>query len=72
MSRRPLHLLIRFSLLSYALACSHAGVADWDFQEIIVDEKPLQPHRITDVEIVDIDNDGQFDLWFSGSKIGRG
>jgi hypothetical protein len=43
--------------------------AGWHFREIIVDESPLQPHRITDVEIVDIDNDGRLDLWYSGRAI---
>jgi len=43
--------------------------AGWNFREIIVDECPLQPNRITDVEIVDIDNDGRLDLWYSGRAI---
>jgi hypothetical protein len=42
---------------------------EWDFKEIIIDENPLQPDRVTDVEIVDIDGDGQADLWYSGAKI---
>jgi len=42
----------------------------WNFREIIVDESPLQPDRITDMEIMDIDNDGRLDLWFSGRAVG--
>ena len=51
--------------------CSTQVVAAsrWDFQEIIIDDGPLQPNRITDVEIVDIDNDGKLDLWYSGRAI---
>lgn len=44
---------------------------NWDFQEIIIDNKPLQPARITDLEIVDINGDGKLDLWFSGRSIGN-
>jgi len=43
--------------------------ANWTFREVIVDENPLQPDRVTDLEIVDINNDGQADLWLSGTKI---
>jgi len=43
--------------------------AGWRFREIIVDESPLQPNRITDAVIVDIDNDGRLDLWYSGRAI---
>jgi len=64
-------LIVAIGLLSFALAPAGTQGAEWAFQEIIVDETPLQPHRITDVEIVDIDNDRQLELWLSGSKIGR-
>lgn len=43
----------------------------WLFQEIIVDQKPPQPRRITDVEIIDINLDGKLDLWYSGSHIDK-
>ena len=46
-----------------------ARATNWEFQEIIVDENPLQPDRVTDIEIVDINNDGKPDLWCSGAKI---
>ncbi|UCD48743.1 MAG: VCBS repeat-containing protein [Phycisphaerales bacterium] len=53
-----------------SLALLGAGqAADWSFVETIVDENPPQPDRVTDIEIVDIDNDGQPDLWCSGTKI---
>jgi hypothetical protein len=42
--------------------------ADWTFQEIIVDDNPPQPSRITDCAIVDINGDGKPDLWFSARK----
>ena len=43
--------------------------ANWNFEEIVIDNNPPQPSRITDVEIVDIDNDRRLDLWFSGRGI---
>ena len=55
-------------LITLALLCP-SRAADWDFQELIVDENPLQPDRVTDIAIVDINNDGQLDLWCSGAKI---
>lgn len=42
--------------------------ADWIFQEIIVDDNPPQPSRITDCAIVDINGDSKPDLWFSARK----
>ena len=42
--------------------------ADWIFQEIIVDDNPPQPSRITDCAIVDINGDSKPDLWFSAHK----
>ena len=58
------------ALLICLMSSGTGRAADWNFEEIIVDENPLQPDRVTDVEIVDINNDGQLDLWFSGAKIG--
>jgi len=52
-----------------AVASSSGEAAGWDFAEVVVDEEPPQPDRITDVEILDINNDGRPDLWYSGSKI---
>jgi hypothetical protein len=54
-----------------AIICQPPRVlgADWDFREIIIDKNPLQPNRITDAEIVDIDGDGKLDLWYSGRAI---
>lgn len=56
--------------VSVVIACaSIAPAAGWHFREIIVDESPLQPNRITDAEIVDVDKDGRLDLWYSGRAI---
>lgn len=49
--------------------CLPCRAANWDFREIIVDEHPPQPDRVTDVQIVDINGDGRLDLWYSGAKI---
>jgi hypothetical protein len=45
-----------------------ARATDWNFQEIVVDDKPPQPARITDCTIVDINADGKPDLWYSARK----
>ena len=45
--------------------------ADWIFQEIIIDDNPPQPSRITDCAIVDINGDRKPDLWFSARKGGH-
>ena len=70
MTSSILHFAICILIYSPALAASSPGsTADWNFIELIIDDHPLQPHRITDVQIVDINSDGRVDLWFSGSKI---
>jgi len=56
-------------LMAMVIGPLSSRAADWEFKELIIDEKPPQPDRITDVEIVDINNDGRPDLWYSGSKI---
>ncbi len=60
-----------FLMTIFIVYCTHAAdlSGKWNFREIIIDENPLQPHRITDIEIVHIDNDGRLDIWCSGSKI---
>lgn len=70
MRRRRLHPAIGIGLILWPVLSLPTLAADWDFKETIVDETPLQPDRITDVEIVDINNDGRLDLWYSGSRIG--
>jgi len=64
------HVALRIAFLSVVL-CLPCRAADWSFTEMVIDAEPPQPDRITDVEIVDIDGDGQADLWYSGSRIGR-
>lgn len=49
----------------------HIQAADWNFQEIIIDENPPQHARITDCAIVDINADGRPDLWYSARKGSR-
>jgi hypothetical protein len=53
----------------YSRPESERRTVNWNFEEIIIDNNPPQPGRITDVEIVDIDNNGRLDLWFSGRDI---
>jgi len=45
--------------------------AGWKFREIIVDNDPPQPSRITDCTVVDINGDGKPDLWYSARKGSR-
>lgn len=56
-------------LVLLATLCCPCHAGQWDFTEVIVDENPLQPDRVTDVEIVDINGDGRMDLWYGGAKI---
>jgi len=56
-------------MVRYSRPESKIRTANWNFEEIIIDNNPPQPSRITDVEIVDIDNNGRLDLWFSGRGI---
>lgn len=69
MSHYGMHRAMRAALVPLWLLLSSSHAANWDFQEVIVDESPPQPDRITDIAIVDVNNDGQPDLWCSGSKI---
>ncbi|MHC4632054.1 MAG: FG-GAP repeat domain-containing protein [Planctomycetota bacterium] len=59
-------------MVTYNEPESENRTADWNFKEIIIDNNPPQPSRITDAEIVDIDYDGRLDLWFSGRGIKDG
>lgn len=52
-----------------AVTCLPCRGASWDFREIIADEEPLQPDRVADIQIVDINGDGRLDLWCGGAKI---
>ena len=56
-------------LVLLAAFCCPCRAGQWDFEEVIIDEEPLQPDRVTDVEIADINGDGRMDLWYSGAKI---
>lgn len=69
MCRQKLGWKERVGLMACLALLGTGQAADWGFQEIVVDEQPLQPDRITDIEIVDINNDGRPDLWCSGTKI---
>jgi VCBS repeat protein len=69
MCKQNLALLGYLGLMACLTLPGTSRAAAWSFDEIIVDENPLQPDRITDIEIVDINNDGQPDLWCSGTKI---
>ena len=62
--KRLANVLFGFAFLFISL-CSQGRCANWDFQEVIIDENPPQPARITDCSIVDIDGDGKLDLWYS-------
>ena len=62
--------LIVMTLASWAVCLALpeiARTASWQFEEVIVDENPLQDDRVTDIEIVDINNDGRPDIWCSGT-----
>jgi len=56
-------------IVTYNEPESEIRTTNWNFEEIIIDDNPPQPSRITDVEIVDIDYDGRLDLWFGGRGI---
>jgi hypothetical protein len=64
LKRSPL--LTACILAAMSLPCRRTN---WDFREIVIDENPPQPDRVTDVQIVDINGDGRLDLWCSGTKI---
>jgi len=69
MCRQKLGRMGCVSVMACLTLLATGQAADWNFKEIIVDENPLQPDRVTDIEIVDINSDGRPDLWFSGTKI---
>lgn len=54
-----------------AFTSNWAPAANWDFQEIVVDDRPVQPARVTDCAIADVNGDGAPDLWCS-ARGGRG
>lgn len=69
MDRQKLGRIGCVGLMAWMAMLGTSLAADWRFEEIIVDNHPLQPDRVTDIEIVDINNDGRPDLWCSGAKI---
>lgn len=72
MTRTKIFMLFILSMILITSCHRPTAVTNWNFQEIILDENPLQPARVTDVELVDINNDGKLDLWFSGRGIPEG
>lgn len=61
--------IVGAGLVLLAALCCPSPAEQWDFEEVIIDEHPLQPDLVADVEIVDINGDGRMDLWYSGTKI---
>jgi len=69
MYRRKIGPLACFGVMASLALLGVSQAAGWSFTETIVDEKPPQPDRVADIQIVDVDDDGHPDLWCGGTKI---
>lgn len=43
----------------------------WPFDHVVVDRHPLATYRINDIQLGDIDNDGNLDIWITGRGAGK-